>query len=80
MENTQVETEENEDEIEYIVERLDEIDDVELNDTQAKQQEEEGEVEYAEAEEDEHLRIPSDEEDTKPTLKKIKIESVVSID
>ncbi|XP_035733968.1 uncharacterized protein LOC118446890 isoform X3 [Vespa mandarinia] len=76
LENTQVETEENEDEIEYVVERLDEIDDVDLNESQGKQQEEEGEEEYAEIEEDEHLHIPSDEEDIKPTLKKVKIESV----
>lgn len=59
---------------------MDEIDDVELNETQMKQQEEEGEVEYTEVEEDEHLHIPSDEEDSKPALKKVKIESVVSID
>ncbi|KAL2715104.1 PH domain-containing protein -like isoform X1 [Vespula squamosa] len=76
LENTQVETEENDDEIEYVVERLDEIDDVELNEVQVKQQEEVVEEEYADVEEDENLPMPSDEEDIKPTLKKVKIESV----
>ncbi|KAK2582581.1 hypothetical protein KPH14_004869 [Odynerus spinipes] len=85
LENTTAETEENEDEIEYVVERLDEIDDVELNESQMKEQEntvgeeeeeeEEGEVEYADVE-DINLRVLSDEDDVKPSLKKVKIESV----
>ncbi|XP_015171490.1 PREDICTED: uncharacterized protein LOC107063871 isoform X2 [Polistes dominula] len=76
LESTQVETEENEDENEYIVERLDDVDDdVELHEVQEKREEEE-EVEYAEVEEDEHVHIPSDEEDIKHQNKKIKLEYV----
>lgn len=81
LENTPAETEENEDEIEYVVERLDEIDDVELNESQIKEQEntvgeeEVGEEEYANIE-DINLRVSSDEDDVKPSLKKIKMESV----
>ncbi|XP_043495792.1 uncharacterized protein LOC122519988 [Polistes fuscatus] len=76
LESTQVETEENEDDNEYIVERLDDVDDdVELNEVQDKQEEEE-EIEYADVEEDEHVHIPSDEEDIKHVNKKVKLEYV----
>ncbi|XP_076243339.1 uncharacterized protein LOC143184756 isoform X2 [Calliopsis andreniformis] len=69
--------EENEDEIEYVVERL-ETDD-ELDDTKIKDPSEEGgvveEVEEEEEEEDvTNLQMPMDEDDVKHTIKKIKME------
>ncbi|XP_003693777.2 LOW QUALITY PROTEIN: uncharacterized protein LOC100869428 [Apis florea] len=80
IEHTQTEIEENEDEVEYVVERL-ETDD-ELDEAQIKDPSEDvgAEVEDEEEEEDEedvsHLQMPSDEEDVKHSIKKIKIERV----
>lgn len=68
--------------MEYVVERL-ETDD-ELDEAQIKDPSEDvgAEVEDEEEEEDEedvsHLQMPSDEEDVKHSIKKIKIERVVS--
>ncbi|XP_016770415.2 uncharacterized protein LOC409534 isoform X2 [Apis mellifera] len=80
IEHTQTEIEENEDEVEYVVERL-ETDD-ELDEAQIKDPNEDvgGEIEDEEEEEEEedvsHLQMPSDEEDVKHSIKKIKIERV----
>lgn len=68
--------------MEYVVERL-ETDD-ELDEAQIKDPNEDvgGEIEDEEEEEEEedvsHLQMPSDEEDVKHSIKKIKIERVVS--
>ncbi|KAG7211164.1 hypothetical protein KM043_010488 [Ampulex compressa] len=99
----QTELEENEDEIEYVVERL-EMDDEELQDSRMKdsaatvgesleeeegeeaedeedeeeeEEEEEGEEEEGEGDGDDiNLHLPSDEDDGKPIIKKIKIENM----
>ena len=81
MEHTQTEVEENEDEVEYVVERL-ETDD-ELDETQIKDPSEDvtGEVEDEEEEEEDdvgHMQMPSDDDDVKDSIKNIKIERVVS--
>ncbi|XP_034187095.1 uncharacterized protein LOC117607476 isoform X1 [Osmia lignaria lignaria] len=80
VEYAKTEIEENEDEVEYVVERL-ETDD-ELDETQIKDPNEDvgGKIEEEEEEEEEeevtHIQVPSDEEDVKHSMKKIKIERV----
>ncbi|XP_076622488.1 uncharacterized protein LOC143342458 isoform X3 [Colletes latitarsis] len=86
MEHVQAEVEENEDEVEYVVERL-ETDD-ELDESQIKDppEDEEGEIEDEEEEEEEedeeeegkNLQMTLDDEDVKHSMKKIKIERVES--
>lgn len=82
MEHTQTEVEENEDEVEYVVERL-ETDD-ELDETQIKDPHEDvvsGEVEDEEEEEEDdvgHMQMHSDDDDVKDSIKDIKLERVVS--
>ncbi|KAK9295349.1 hypothetical protein QLX08_010300 [Tetragonisca angustula] len=83
MEHTQTEVEENEDEVEYVVERL-ETDD-ELDETQIKDPSEDvtGEVEDEEEEEEDdvgHMQMPSDDDDVKDSIKNIKIERVGNCD
>lgn len=83
----QADIEDNEDDIEYVVERL-EMDDDELEASQIKDasevvtvehEEEDEEVEEEEEEDPEAcLRTTSDEEDVKPILKKIKMEHMES--
>lgn len=78
-ESVQVEVEENDEEVEYVVERL-ETDD-ELDESQIKDPNDDGdEVEEEEEEEDEdiNLQMPMDDEDVKSSIKKIKIERAVS--
>ncbi|XP_043523745.1 uncharacterized protein LOC122535907 isoform X1 [Frieseomelitta varia] len=82
-EHTQTEVEENEDEVEYVVERL-ETDD-ELDETQIKDPSEDvtGEVEDEEEEEEDdvgHMQMPSDDDDVKDSIKNIKMERVGNCD
>lgn len=79
IEHAQAEVDENEDDVEYVIERL-ETDD-ELDETQIKDPSEDvgGEVEEEEEEEEEEedmSQMPSDEDDIKQSIKKIKIERV----
>ncbi|KOX78431.1 hypothetical protein WN51_07838 [Melipona quadrifasciata] len=81
MEHTQTEVEENEDEVEYVVERL-ETDD-ELDETQIKHPSEDvtGEVEDEEEEEEDDVgHMASDDDDVKDSIKNIKIERVGNCD
>ncbi|CAD1480860.1 unnamed protein product [Heterotrigona itama] len=83
MEHIQTEVEENEDEVEYVVERL-ETDD-ELDETQIKDPSEDvsGEVEDEEEEEEDdvgHMQMPSDDDEVKDSIKSIKIERVGNCD
>ncbi|CAL7933529.1 unnamed protein product [Xylocopa violacea] len=85
IEHAQMEVEENEDDVEYVVERL-ETDD-ELDESQIKNPPEDvaGEAEEEEEEEEEYedganMQMPSDEDDVEHSVKKIKMERIENCD
>lgn len=93
VEHVQTEVEENEEEVEYVVERLETDDELDYAQIKVPSDELDGEVEEEDEDEEEEeddeddeyeeeemgsLQMPVDDEDVKQSIKKIKIERVVS--